>query len=141
MTSLSPEIHLSWNCVINRTKPHSSNDSFNIHWEIYPLSRLQINWPYSLVSFAYHLWNIDVNIAQLENFCYQQTLETLVEICLNYSPVYLQEYATCDPAYYKWTQYIFLKMYEAGLVYQKEVSVSQHHISYNVTGKSCSLPR
>ena len=32
-----------------------------------------------------------------------------------------QEYATCDPVYYKWTQYLFLKMLDAGLVYQKEV--------------------
>lgn len=32
-----------------------------------------------------------------------------------------RELATCDPEYYKWTQYIFLKLYEAGLVYQKEV--------------------
>lgn len=33
----------------------------------------------------------------------------------------LQEYATCDPEYYKWTQFIFLKMFEAGLVEQREV--------------------
>lgn len=32
-----------------------------------------------------------------------------------------QEYATCDPEYYKWTQFIFLKMFEAGLVEQREV--------------------
>ena len=31
-----------------------------------------------------------------------------------------REIATCDPKYYKWTQHIFLKMYEAGLVYQKQ---------------------
>jgi hypothetical protein len=35
----------------------------------------------------------------------------------------VQEYATCDPGYYKWTQYLFLKMLEAGLVYQKEVGI------------------
>lgn len=33
-----------------------------------------------------------------------------------------REFATCDPNYYKWTQYIFLKMLEKGLAYQKEVS-------------------
>ncbi|ESO93056.1 hypothetical protein LOTGIDRAFT_162080 [Lottia gigantea] len=31
-----------------------------------------------------------------------------------------KELATCDPKYYKWTQYIFLKMFEAGLVYRKQ---------------------
>lgn len=32
------------------------------------------------------------------------------------------EINTSDPKYYRWTQYIFLKMYEAGLVYRREVS-------------------
>ncbi|XP_026288385.1 probable leucine--tRNA ligase, mitochondrial [Frankliniella occidentalis] len=30
-----------------------------------------------------------------------------------------REFATCHPSYYKWTQYIFLQMYKAGLVYRK----------------------
>ncbi|XP_065209388.1 probable leucine--tRNA ligase, mitochondrial [Planococcus citri] len=34
------------------------------------------------------------------------------------------ELSTCDPRYYRWTQYIFLKMYEAGLVYQKKALVN-----------------
>jgi leucyl-tRNA synthetase len=35
-----------------------------------------------------------------------------------------REIATCDPKYYKWTQFIFLKLYERGLAYQKEVPVN-----------------
>lgn len=31
------------------------------------------------------------------------------------------ELVTCDPAYYKWTQWIFIKMFRLGLVYAKEV--------------------
>ncbi len=35
-----------------------------------------------------------------------------------------RELATSDPAYYKWTQWIFLKLYERGLAYQAEVPVN-----------------
>jgi leucyl-tRNA synthetase len=34
------------------------------------------------------------------------------------------ELATSDPGYYKWTQWIFLKLYEKGLAYQAEVAVN-----------------
>ena len=32
--------------------------------------------------------------------------------------------STCEPEYYKWTQFIFLKLFERGLAYQKEVPVN-----------------
>ncbi len=35
-----------------------------------------------------------------------------------------REISTCDPDYYKWTQFIFLKLFEKGLAYQKEVPVN-----------------
>ncbi|MCB0340659.1 MAG: leucine--tRNA ligase [Pseudobdellovibrionaceae bacterium] len=35
-----------------------------------------------------------------------------------------REVSTCDPAYYKWTQKIFLMLFERGLAYQKEVPVN-----------------
>lgn len=35
-----------------------------------------------------------------------------------------REISTCEPTYYKWTQFIFLKLFEKGLAYQKEVPVN-----------------
>lgn len=35
-----------------------------------------------------------------------------------------REISTCDPAYYKWTQFIFAKLFDLGLAYQKEVPVN-----------------
>ena len=34
------------------------------------------------------------------------------------------EVVTCDPEYYKWTQWIFLKLYEKGLAYRKKAPVN-----------------
>ena len=35
-----------------------------------------------------------------------------------------EEVATCDPAFYKWTQWLFIKLGEAGLVYRKKAAVN-----------------
>lgn len=35
-----------------------------------------------------------------------------------------RELATCDPEYYRWTQYFFLKFFERGLAYKKEAPVN-----------------
>lgn len=35
-----------------------------------------------------------------------------------------RELSTCDPTYYRWTQWIFLKMFEAGLAYRKRAIVN-----------------
>lgn len=41
-----------------------------------------------------------------------------------YSFDWSREISTCEPDYYKWTQYIFTLLYNKGLAYQKEVPVN-----------------
>ncbi|ACY18927.1 leucine--tRNA ligase [Haliangium ochraceum] len=48
--------------------------------------------------------------------------EQLENLGLSYD--WSRELATSDEAYYRWTQWIFLKLYEKGLAYQAEVAVN-----------------
>ncbi|KAG0325530.1 hypothetical protein BG004_003189 [Podila humilis] len=43
-----------------------------------------------------------------------------------------RELRTCSPEYYQWTQYLFLKLHEAGLAYQKEAVVNWDPIDQTV---------
>ncbi|NWT10806.1 SYLM protein, partial [Vireo altiloquus] len=43
-----------------------------------------------------------------------------------------REVTTCLPEYYKWTQYLFLKLFEAGMVYQKEALVNWDPVDQTV---------
>lgn len=47
---------------------------------------------------------------------------TLQQMGLTYD--WEREFATCNPDYYKWTQWLFLKLWERGLVYKSESNVN-----------------
>lgn len=42
------------------------------------------------------------------------------------------EISTCDPRYYKWTQWLFTKLYDAGLAYQRESYVNYDPVDKTV---------
>ncbi|KAI9251975.1 leucyl-tRNA synthetase [Sporodiniella umbellata] len=48
--------------------------------------------------------------------------EQISKLCIEFD--WSKEVTTCDPEYYRWTQYIFLELYNAGLAYQKEAVVN-----------------
>jgi leucyl-tRNA synthetase len=62
------------------------------------------------------------NIVQMK-----QTLQSL-----GLSIDWKYEVTTCLPEYYQWTQYLFLQLYEAGLVYQKEAYVNWDPVDQTV---------
>ncbi|KAJ1653805.1 Leucyl-tRNA synthetase, mitochondrial [Dispira simplex] len=43
-----------------------------------------------------------------------------------------REFATCQPEYYRWTQALFVQLYRAGLVYQKEALVNWDPVDHTV---------
>ncbi|HOX13216.1 MAG TPA: class I tRNA ligase family protein, partial [Spirochaetales bacterium] len=43
---------------------------------------------------------------------------------LGFSYDWDREVSTCDPDYYKWTQWIFLKLFERGLAYEAEAPIN-----------------
>jgi leucyl-tRNA synthetase len=55
-----------------------------------------------------------------ENIAYMRS--QLHTLGLSYD--WTREFATCQPDYYKWNQWFFLKMYERGLAYRKRAAVN-----------------
>ncbi|XP_039757439.1 probable leucine--tRNA ligase, mitochondrial isoform X2 [Pararge aegeria] len=68
-----------------------------------------------------HIWT-DTNISAMK--------EQLVQLGFKFD--WNREISTCDPKYYKWTQYIFLKLFENGLAYQCKAKVNWDPIDQTV---------
>lgn len=51
---------------------------------------------------------------------------------LGYSIDWSREFATCDPSYYRWEQWLFTKLFERGLAYKKEALVNWDPVDQTV---------
>ncbi|XP_055342942.1 leucine--tRNA ligase, mitochondrial-like [Paramacrobiotus metropolitanus] len=78
------------------------------------------------------------NAAREQNVSPQTWTETNIEhmkkqlLNMGFGFDWDREFRTCDPSYYKWTQYLFLKLWEAGLAYRKEAFVNWDPIDKTV---------
>jgi len=51
---------------------------------------------------------------------------------LGYGIDWSREFATCDPEYYRWEQWLFLKLFEKGMVYRKNAVVNWDPVDQTV---------
>ncbi|MDB5900944.1 MAG: leuS [Ramlibacter sp.] len=63
-----------------------------------------------------------------ENIAYMKTQMQSMGLAIDWS----REIATCDPSYYKWNQWLFLKMLEKGIAYRKTQVVNWDPVDQTV---------
>ncbi|XP_078720063.1 leucine--tRNA ligase, mitochondrial isoform X3 [Lampetra fluviatilis] len=62
------------------------------------------------------------------NIAHMRTQLQNLGLCFDWD----REIYTCKPEYYRWTQYLFVKLFEAGLAYQKEALVNWDPVDQTV---------
>lgn len=68
-----------------------------------------------------------------EKWTYQNIAQMRYQLQqLGFSIDWSREVATCSPNYYRWTQWLFLQFFKAGLAYQKEAAVNWDPIDQTV---------
>jgi leucyl-tRNA synthetase len=63
---------------------------------------------------------VDPNVWTRENIANMERQVRLIGTSYDWT----REIATCDPAYYRWNQWLFLRLYEQGLAYKREAPVN-----------------
>lgn len=117
--------------------PYPSGNGLHVgHWRGYVLSDVWSRYQILHGHYVLHPMGWDAFGLPAENYAIQQKVHPSVATAKNVenfkrqlkeiSAVYDwdKEISTTDPNYYKWTQWIFLKMFENGLAYEKEMPIN-----------------
>ncbi len=97
--------------IIARTK---RLQGYNV---LYPMGWDAFGLPTENFAIKNHIHPEIVTAKNIENFKRQLKM-------LGFSFDWSREVNTTDPEYYKWTQWIFLRLFEKGLAYKKEMAVN-----------------
>lgn len=115
--------------------PYPSGDLHIGHWYAFALTdifaRMQrmrgknVLFPMGFDSFGLPAENAAMKYGKDPAAWTQQNMETMrAQVrSMGTSVDWSKEIATSDPTYYKWTQWLFTKLYEQGLAYRKEAAV------------------
>ena len=117
--------------------PYPSGSGLHVgHWRGYVISDVWSRYKLMNGYYVIHPMGWDAFGLPAENYAIEQGVhprESTEENVANFkrqldeiSAIYDwdMEVNTTDPDYYKWTQWIFVKMFEAGLAYQKEMPIN-----------------
>jgi leucyl-tRNA synthetase len=117
--------------------PYPSGNGLHVgHWRGYVLSDVWSRYQMLHGYYVLHPMGWDAFGLPAENYAISQKVHPSIATAQNVenfkrqlkeiSAVYDwdKEINTTDPNYYKWTQWIFLKMFEEGLAYEKEMPIN-----------------
>lgn len=117
--------------------PYPSGDGLHVgHWRGYVLSDVLSRYKILQGYHVLHPMGWDAFGLPAENNAIQKGIHPSISTAANVENMKRQlgemgtvydwnnEINTTDPAYYKWTQWIFARMYEKGLAYEKEMPLN-----------------
>ena len=105
-----PRSYTAFDCIARKKRMQGYNVLFPIGWDAFGL-------PTENFAIKNNIHPAVVTKNNVDNF--RKQLQQL-----GFSFDYSREVNTTDPAYYKWTQWIFIKLFEHGLAYKAEIPIN-----------------
>lgn len=115
--------------------PYPSNDSLHMgHYYNYAILDSYCRWqkfkgievfqPFGFDSFGLPAENYAIKVGRDPKEITYENIEKFRTQMAKMNTQYTEELITSDESYYKWTQWLFLKLYEKGLAYKKVAPVN-----------------